>query len=294
MILARVSVRAVSRPSPSFVRIELGGRDLADFGVDGPLYDQRIKLVLPGPTGLPDLDPDRWWTDLQALPPEVRGHVRTYTVADVHGHGAGTTIVVDVVLHPGEHGPGSAWAAVARPGDEVLAVVPRRGHDFGGIEFRPGGADRVLLVADETALPAVVQILRELPGGVSGSVFVEVPLGADVPDLPPPPGVTITWLPRNGRPVGAAAVAAVSAHLGFRAEGVEDESVDPDVWETPTYSSSGEEVDAAAVADGRYAWIAGESAMVTTLRRHLVGRLGMPRSQVAFMGYWRQGVAMRG
>ena len=45
--------------------------------------------------------------------------------------------------------------------------------------------------------------------------------------------------------------------------------------------------------DGIYAWIAGESAVVTALRRHLVKELDMDRRQVAFMGYWRRGVAMR-
>ena len=33
---------------------------------------------------------------------------------------------------------------------------------------------------------------------------------------------------------------------------------------------------------------------IATLRRHLVKDLGVDRSQVAFMGYWRRGVAMRG
>ena len=32
---------------------------------------------------------------------------------------------------------------------------------------------------------------------------------------------------------------------------------------------------------------------MTGLRRHLVRELGMDRSQVAFMGYWRRGVAMK-
>jgi NADPH-dependent ferric siderophore reductase len=45
--------------------------------------------------------------------------------------------------------------------------------------------------------------------------------------------------------------------------------------------------------DGVYAWIAGESTVVTGLRRHLVRELGMDRRQVAFMGYWRRGVSMR-
>ena len=42
-----------------------------------------------------------------------------------------------------------------------------------------------------------------------------------------------------------------------------------------------------------YAWIAGESWLVKALRRALVTELGVERSRVAFMGYWREGVAMR-
>ena len=79
---------------------------------------------------------------------------------------------------------------------------------------------------------------------------------------------------------------------------VDEAEVDPDLWETPTYSSSGEDVDAPVATvghdlDGLYAWIAGESAVVTSMRRLLVNGLGMDRRQVAFMGYWRRGVAMR-
>ncbi|MGH3306530.1 MAG: SIP domain-containing protein, partial [Nocardioides sp.] len=76
---------------------------------------------------------------------------------------------------------------------------------------------------------------------------------------------------------------------------VEPDDIDPDLWETPVYSSSGENVagKAAPSPRGLYAWIAGESGVVTALRRHLVKDLGMDRRQVAFMGYWRRGVAMR-
>ncbi len=86
--------------------------------------------------------------------------------------------------------------------------------------------------------------------------------------------------------------------VGAAAAG-DDGEVDPDLWETPTYSSSGEDVEASATVVRRgledlYAWIAGESALVTGLRRVLVTELGVDRRQVAFMGYWRRGVAMRG
>lgn len=297
MLLARVSVRSVERTSPSFARIELGGDDLADFGVDGPLYDQRIKLLFPGSAGLPRLSAESWWADYLALPEETRGAIRTYTIAGVRGSGAATTLLVDFVLHPGAHGPGSGWALSAAVGDELLAVVPRRGEAGGGIEFEPGAASRLLLVGDETALPAIGQILRELPAGPRGAVFVEVPGAADIRDLPAPAGIEVTWLPRGDRPVGEPVVAAVSAHLGFAASEPPAGPAGPAAadqlpWETPTYSASGEPLDSAA-GDGRYAWIAGEASMVTTLRRHLVGELGLPRRQVAFMGYWRQGVAMR-
>lgn len=294
MMLTRVTVCSVERPSPSFARFELGAAELADFGVDGPLYDQRIKLILPGAEGLPDLRPEHWWKDFSALPAERRGAVRTYTIAEVRGSGGDTRIVIDVVLHPGAHGPGSTWAAGATVGDELMIVVPRRGVVSGGIEFDPGGARRLLLLGDETALPAIAQILRDSPADASGTVFVEVPLAADIAELTAPLGFEITWLPRGDRPVGEPLVEAVGAHLGFaRSAPAPEADVDPDVWETPTYSSSGEAVGEARTTDDRYAWIAGEARMVTTLRRHLVGELGMQRAHVAFMGYWREGVAMR-
>ncbi|GAA3818656.1 siderophore-interacting protein [Nocardioides panacisoli] len=294
-VLAPVSVRSVERPSPSFVRIELGGPALADFGVDGPTYDQRFKLLLPGPAGLPTLPEEGWWAALQALPEGERCVVRTYTIREVRGRDAGTRIVVDLVLHPGAHGPGSAWAAAAAVGDEVMVCVPRRGEPFGGIEWDPGHTDRLLVVGDETAVPAVASILGSLPGDAGGAVFLEVPEDADVQELAGPAGVVVTWLPRSGAPVGSRAVAAVADHLGFRSAPSASSEVDPDLWETPTYSSSGEPLGATvAPTDDRYAWIAGEAGMVTTLRRHLVGELRLPRHQVAFMGYWRTGVAMRG
>ena len=62
----------------------------------------------------------------------------------------------------------------------------------------------------------------------------------------------------------------------------------------PTTPGLGEEIAAADAPADRYFWIAGESGVVTTLRRHLVKDLGIDRAQVAFMGYWRRGVAMRG
>ncbi|GGU25365.1 siderophore-interacting protein [Nocardioides albus] len=305
-ILARVTVRSIERLSPSFARIELVGDDLADFGNDGPSLDQRIKLLFPASPGvLPELSADDWYTDWLALPDDERPRMRTYTIRSIAGEGIEKRLYVDFVLHPGAHGPGSDWAGAAQPGDELMVIGPKLSEEYGGIEWLPGDATRLLLVGDETAVPAIVSIIESLPADATGSVFLEVPVAEDVQAVSAPDGLKISWLPRDGAPVGGPVLAAVGGLLGFEATPEDVTSVeveDPDLWETPIYSSSGEEVatetrsaDATGNGeDGRYAWIAGESRMVTALRRHLVNELEMPRKQVAFMGYWREGVSMKG
>ncbi|MCW2576010.1 MAG: sidE [Modestobacter sp.] len=78
---------------------------------------------------------------------------------------------------------------------------------------------------------------------------------------------------------------AALCELGVAASaaGQDPEDVDLDggiLWEVPE-----------AGVDGCYAWLAGEAGMVKKLRRRLVRDLGVPRTVVAFMGYWRLGAA---
>jgi len=300
MLLGEVVVTRATRLSPSFVRIELGGDLLADFGVDGPLLDQRIKLVFPNEAGrLATFEgaDESWFSTWLDRPPAERGHLRTYTVRSVTGSGRSTRLTVDFVLHPSAAGPGSAWAAAAEAGDRLVILAPRRGVPFGGIEFRPpAGTTSVLLAGDETAVPAICSILDDLPDGTVGAAFLEVPETGDLLESRCPLGMEVVWLPRNGSPHGRQLQAAVLGQLGGgRVRPVAADEIDPDLWETPTYSSSGEPLDVGAGSGhpGLHAWIAGESALVTTLRRALVNDLGVDRRQVAFMGYWRRGVAMR-
>lgn len=297
MLIEEVEVARVERLSPSFVRVELGSPALADLGVAPNSYDQRIKLIFPSAGhALPSFAGagEGWYGDWLARPEEERGHMRTYTIRGVSGEGVDTRLVVDIVVHEGATGPAGIWGERAAVGDRIVCTAPRRGHEYGGIEFAPGETDSLLLVGDETAVPAVAAILEQLDRGARGAVFLEVPFAADVLSIEHPEGVSVRWLPREGGPRGEALHAAVLEHLGAEAASVEvDESeVDPDLWETPLYSSSGE----AEVETGRsvghdwhglYAWIAGEAKVVTGLRRALVKDLGLDRHQVAFMGYWR-------
>jgi NADPH-dependent ferric siderophore reductase len=305
MLLAEVVVVSVERTGPSFVRVELGGPALGELGVGGPWWDQRIKLVLPDPTtgALPSVEgaDASWWATFLARPAAERGHMRTYTVREVRGSGERATLVVDMVLHlEGDLvGPGSLWAATATPGDRVVVLGPRRGFPYGGIEFAPPPGARLLLAGDETAVPAVCAILEQLPDDALGAAFLEVPVVGDVQDVRRPPGVEVVWLPRAGAVLGTLLHEAVARHLGVPAAtaDVTPDEVDPDLWETPSYSSSGEALGGGAAggdpAGGTYAWVAGESRVVTGLRRHLVTEVGLDRGRVAFMGYWRRGVAMR-
>ena len=302
MLIEEVEVLRADRLSTSFVRFELGCPAFTELGGSGAYYDQRIKLVFPHEDGpVPSFTgaDDTWYTTWLERPVEERGHMRTYTIRDVVGSGADTRLVVDIVLHEddghGAAGPGTTWAAQAKVGDRLVAMTPRKGYEYGGIEWAPGEAARLLLVGDETALPAIAGILRDLPGDAVGTAVVEVPVSDDVQDLAAPAGVDVVWLPRDGAPLGSLVHAAALERLGAGPVDVEvsDDEVDPDLWETPAYSSSGEDVAAdTAHTDDVYVWIAGESKVVTGLRRVLVKDLGLDRRQVAFMGYWRLGVSM--
>lgn len=282
---ATVRVARVEQLSPHLLRIAFHGGDLARLGWDGP--DQRIKLVLPLPDGrLPRLpEGDEWYARWRALPDADRPPMRTYTIRGADP--AARELVVDFVVH-GDEGPASRWAVRARAGDELVALVPdATGGDAGGWEWRPGGADTLLLAGDETALPAIAAILESLPGDATAAVLVEVPSAADELPLVRPAGVTLDWLPRDGRAYGARLETAVRewADGALRSGGASDEpepfDADDVLWEVP----------ATPDGPGLFAWLAGEAGAITRIRRHLVKDLGVDRSRVAFMGYWKLGRA---
>jgi NADPH-dependent ferric siderophore reductase len=309
VLVAQARVRTTERLSPAFVRVTLESPAFVDLGIEG--FDARFKIVLPGPTGeLPPIPEsfEQWYDNWAATPETTRSPMRTYTVRDVLEEGRARLLVVDLVVHDhGPQGPACRWALRARPGDEIQVIAPHRhGRGYGGTEFGPGEYGEVLLVADETALPALTRILADLKPGHSGHAFIEVPSSKDALAIDVPEGFETTWLTRDGAEHGRRLVEAVRRHLGlgpldpasFPVEVPCD--LDVQVWETPRHSSADEDVE--PCLQGRslgpglhdlYAWIAGESWMVKALRRCLVTELGVERGQVAFMGYWREGVSMK-
>jgi NADPH-dependent ferric siderophore reductase len=282
-----VSVAAVRRLSPTFVRVTLTGAELRHFGTHG--LDQRIKVVLPLPgVGITPLDETDWFGAWRTLPDELRNPIRTYTIRAVRPELS--EIDIDFVLH-GDAGPASRWVQGATIGDELCVVGPdSRGEDPSiGIEWKPGSARSILLAGDETATPAICSILAALPRATQGCAFLEVPHESDAVATGAPDGVTVTWLIRGDAAHGSALDPAVRTWTdryythAHRGDDVSEIDIDHEVlWDVPEPAGRGSEL---------YAWLAGEASVIKTLRRFLVSETGLDRHQVAFMGYWRAGRA---
>jgi len=177
------------------------------------------------------------------------------------GPGRDAEIDVDFVLHgsaaDGTAGPASRWAESCEPGESVVIIDE-------GLAFNPErGTDRVLLVADETGLPAVASICASLAPGASGLAIIEVPDASDALSFDHPGGVEVRWIIRD--PDAKPGEPALGALRGLSA------------GELPR--------------EPYHAYIVGEQALPTEARRHLVAERGIPKDSVSFCGYWRVGAA---
>ncbi|MFJ8437879.1 siderophore-interacting protein [Kitasatospora griseola] len=252
------------RLGPTMLRVTFGGAAPAGFASGG--RDQSCSLFLPHPGQpeplLPYRDGEGWFAAWRALPASERAVMRSYTVRARRAEPP--ELDVDFALHgtdpddPSPAGPAACWAAAATPGDRVVLLGPAVA-DNRSVGFRPPeGTRTVLLLADETALPAVGGILEWLPAGARALVWIEVPDAADIQDLSDAEQVDIVWLIREP---GAPSRLLTSLR------------------------------EAELLADAAYAWIAGEAGTVEALRRHLVRERGLDRRAVSFAGYWRHGAS---
>lgn len=257
--LLRLRVVRTRRLSPHWMRITLGGGDIHRFTPMG--FDQWFRLFLPvgGEEGLERLPAKAnsvlGYLKFLRIPEGTRPVMRNYTVRAYRPASAtgGAELDVDFVLHgtgPAS-GPASRWAHAAAEGDSVVILDE-------GVLFRPDtAAGPVLLVADETGVPAVAGICASLPADAVGTVLVEAPTAEDALAFERPAGVDVRWLVREpGTTPGSLALAALS--------------------------------DVAPAAPGVQAFLAGEQALVTGGRRTLVAH-GVPKDAIVFVGYWRMG-----
>ncbi|MFK4759597.1 siderophore-interacting protein [Microbacterium sp. ZW T5_45] len=262
--LIQLTVLRRERLAPHWIRVTLGGGEIERFRPMG--YDQWFRLFLPigGDAGL-DRVPAKanrlfGYLKFLRIPDGERPVMRNYSVRAFR---PGTTdaaaeLDVDFVLHgsaaEGTAGPASRWAETCEPGEHVLIIDE-------GLTFNPErGTERVLLVGDETALPAISSICESLPAHATGRAIIEVPSEADALDFAHPAGIQVEWIVRpHTEAPGALALAALR---------------DVELPAAPFHS-----------------YAAGEQALASGARKLLVGERGVDKNTVSFCGYWRIGAA---
>lgn len=256
--LVTAEVVRADRISPNFVRLTVAGDELARWRDLG--FDQWFRLAIPvaGDATRFDRMADKFdmrgYLKFLTLPKATRPEIRNYTVREFRADAR--EMDIDFVVHesddPSHAGVAAPWAASLPVGARVALIDQGCGYRI--VE----NADRVVLVGDESALPAVLGILRDLPRDAVGHAIIEVPSDEDRQPIEAPSRVSVQWLVReHGARPGAAALDALRALPAEATEG--------------TVS----------------AFVAGEQQLATGGRRFLVGERGVAKQAIDFCGYWR-------
>lgn len=143
----------------------------------------------------------------------------------------------------------SSWAQKAREGGEAAVSGPGRAYRI------DVDAHHYLLMGDETAIPAISQLLEAIPEQATTAAIVEIREPAARLELPQRPNHSETWVVANaGASPGTSLEAAVRA---------------------------------ADLPAGSKVWAAGEAASMFRLRRHLFEERGVARADATVRGYWK-------
>lgn len=301
----------------------------------------RITRLNPEPVYI-DLT-DTWRQDWFALPDTERGWMRTYTLRASRLHEpdaalrkviealpvaplipAGVSlpaalgidsalpeIDLDFVCHTEVNsdgvecmGPGATWASLAERGDRVSILAPLAGQPLWA-SWSSGGAGRIILAVDETAVPAALSILADYAAGEQKpaeiQLIAEVPHVTDslttlwdgpyphLPALSELPNLTVNWCAREDAPRGEALTVGLRKALGLGAWNSKGASITAE----PSPDCDDETEVVWTLADDEnpqiYVFIAGESSMVKGLRRICVQEASISKNDVSFMGYWKAG-----
>jgi NADPH-dependent ferric siderophore reductase len=220
------------------------GPDLHNLIVDEPAAS--VRLLLPSP-GTPDVAIPTWNGNEFLLANGQRPTIRTFTPIRISG--ATSELMLDIVVH--ESGAASDWATTVTVGDPAAISGPGRGY------VADRDASSFLLVGDESAVPAISQLLAALPIERPVDVGIEVRSPDAVRELPERPATHVDWRALSeGAPPGSAQfdyVRSATLELGVRI------------------------------------WAAGEARAMQRIRRHLFDDRGVDRSQTMVRGYWKRG-----
>lgn len=175
---------------------------------------------------------------------------RTYTVRKFD---AGTQeLSIDFVAH-GDDGPASRWASHAKAGDFLGFAGPSTP------KLARFNADWYLVAADPSAIPVAAVALEAMPRDAQGVAIFEVTAKEDQQEIDAPEGIDVHWL------------------------------VHPD-----PHTPSTQQEDFIRAMDwptGRVqTCIAGESAVIRSLRAFHSNEKQVPREDTYISGYWKIGL----
>jgi NADPH-dependent ferric siderophore reductase len=239
-----VAVRRVERRSRRLVRVTFGGPELEGLTIDQPAAS--VRLLLPPQGADAPVMPTSNGNEF-LLPDGRRPTIRTFTPR--RSDPGALELDLEIVVHGG--GAASEWADATAPRNPAAIAGPGRGYvvDSEARAFFLGG--------DETAIPAISQLLEVLPTETPVQVRIEIAHPDARLALPDHPSASVEWCDlATGASPGDALVAAVS-----------DADLDP----------------------GARVWVAGEAAAVQRVRRHLFEDRGFARAQTSVRGYWKHG-----
>ena len=237
-----VTVERVERMTPLLTRITFTGDALAGFGPPRPAA--HIKLLFPA-------DGSGWSPDDEAAPRPPR---RTYTPRRFDAQAR--RLEVDFVHHG--DGLAAGWAARAKPGQVLFVTGPGGGYDV------PADASEIILVADDTALPAAATILEAAPDTCRAIVLAEVAGKSEQRPLSTRANIQPTWLFRESQ----------SSESGASVPGsLLEHAVRNLAASSPTACW----------------WIACEAAAMRRIRNYLLRERRLDPSRVHTRGYWKLG-----
>lgn len=238
-VVVRLQVSHAADLSPRMRRLTLTGPDAGLL--DGGRFDDRVKVVFPD-SDAGGFRPPRLLGDRLEWPRPFP-QSREYTIRRVNR----TSLDIDFVLHEG--GLAADWARTASRGADIWLVGPRS-----DTAIAPE-TESLILLGDETALPAIARCLEELDGDRSAHVAIEVFDAREEQALAVRGSSEVTWLHR--RAVGGGSP-LLGRHLTL-------------LGEPPP---------------GTYLWAAGEAGAMKPIR-HWARRHGFDRTTCNISGYWR-------
>jgi NADPH-dependent ferric siderophore reductase len=234
-----VTVDSIERVTPLVLRIGLVGAGLAPFAQAKPAAHMKFFFHAGA------------WPPSEGVENAPRPPSRTYTPRFYDE--ARRRLEVEFVVHHGA-GLASDWAQRVKVGDRALVSAGP-----GGGQVMPADVSNVVLIADDTSVPAAGMIVEALPAACKVTALCEIENAGEERALSPRVAVSPAWLhraPTRARP-GSLLEAAVAA-LPPQPQGA------------------------------RY-WIACEAGAMRRIRDYLLKERGVDRAMMDTRGYWKFG-----